>query len=139
MVAARTWQRHGRILLVEDNDLVRRFAVVALETEGHAVTAVASPREALDLLADSRAQFELLVTDVVMPGLDGRKLADRVLELAPGIGVLFISGYPETETLRPVIGAAATRRLAKPFRAAQLNEAVAELLVWCPETRRELS
>ncbi len=82
----------GTVLLVEDDVVVRRFVREALELNGYAVTEATRPSEALRLSAD-RA-FDLVLTDIVMPEMNGRQLAERVTELRPEARILFTSGYP---------------------------------------------
>jgi signal transduction histidine kinase len=82
----------GTVLLVEDDAVVRGFVREALELSGYAVTEAAGPVEALEL-AGAR-EFDLVLTDVVMPDMNGRQLAERVTQLRPAARVLFTSGYP---------------------------------------------
>ncbi len=84
-------QGEGVVLLVEDEASVRAFASRALALRGYTVLEAASAEEALARLEDRTLHVDLFVTDVVMPGLDGRALADRVRESHPGLPVLFIS------------------------------------------------
>jgi CheY-like chemotaxis protein len=118
----------GRVLLVEDNDLVRRLATAALEREGHLVVAAADGEEALRFLSETPLPFDLLVTDLVMPVMNGYELAARILELSGPLPVLFTSGYADAATLPPVPAASAVAFLAKPYRIPQLTGCVAGLL-----------
>ncbi len=81
------------ILLVEDEAAVRTFAASALRGRGYEVTDVNGPEAALEALGSATRPFDLLVTDVVMPGRSGSQLADAAREVQPGIAVIFISGY----------------------------------------------
>jgi PAS domain S-box-containing protein len=113
------------ILLVEDNDLVRDFAEGVLADIGYRVTSTASADEALARLADPRTGFDLLVSDIVMPGTTGIELARRVHTSHPGLPVLLATGYSD-DLLN---GAAAEFRvISKPYGPAVLAEAVAEAL-----------
>jgi len=105
------------VLLVEDEDGVREFARLALEGHGYAVTDAANGEAAVGLLDPARP-LDLLVTDVVMPGMDGRELAVRVRASWPGAGVVFVSGYvPDPARLAEVPDAVF---LPKPFTPADL-------------------
>jgi PAS domain S-box-containing protein len=81
------------ILLVEDEELVRGLARRVLEHQGYTVVACSEGLEALTALRSSSGHVHLLLTDVVMPGMDGKELADRSLEIRPDLKVLFSSGY----------------------------------------------
>lgn len=83
----------GAILLVEDEDVVRRMTAKMLNTIGYTVQVAATPQEGLSLCQESDRYIDLLITDVVMPGMNGAELRDRVESIRPGIKVLFMSGY----------------------------------------------
>jgi CheY-like chemotaxis protein len=113
------------ILLVEDNDLVRTFAEGVLTDIGYEVTSVGSADEALARLADPEAKVDLLLSDIVMPGMSGIELARRVHASHPGLPVLLASGFSDDLTK----GAASEFRVvAKPYGPAVLAEAVAAAL-----------
>ena len=82
------------ILVVEDDNLVRTYVVTQLQSLGYDVTTAANAGEALAVI-DTGKHFDVLFTDVIMPGMNGRQLADKVKELRPSIGVLYTSGYSE--------------------------------------------
>ncbi|HEX5003779.1 MAG TPA: PAS domain S-box protein [Gemmatimonadales bacterium] len=114
----------GTILLVEDEEAVRRLGKRILEQEGYAVLAAEHAADALAIASAHRGPIHLLVTDVVMPGRSGVELARDLQQLRPGIPVLFTSGYPETTRGRwqPTDGWGAF--LQKPFTPSELVEAV---------------
>jgi PAS domain S-box-containing protein len=116
------------ILVVEDDPFVRSHAIASLESLGYSIVVAADGREALALLT-SGVRPNLLFTDIVMPGgITGWELAAQARELAPGMRVLFTSGYPqEALTRRGRIDAQAPM-LAKPFRLAELARRVRETL-----------
>ena len=97
MPAEQSLRGHGAVLLVEDETMVRELLVETLTGAGFQVTAAAQGQEALRLLSENHVAVDILVTDVVMPGLTGPELAARVLEQRPGIPVLYISGYTADE------------------------------------------
>ncbi|MGC4064935.1 MAG: ATP-binding protein [Polyangiaceae bacterium] len=83
------------ILLVEDDEAVRKLTERILRSAGYDVLAAASPGDALILCERRGEDIELLVTDVVMPQLSGRELAERITSLIPRVKVLYISGYTD--------------------------------------------
>lgn len=111
----------GVALLVDDEELVRASTSYMLADLGYRVIEAASGEEAIRLL-DSGQQFDLLVTDHLMPGISGTDLARRVRTARPGTAVLIVSGYAELEGLDPDIP-----RLAKPFRKNELAETLSQL------------
>ena len=125
---AGTPTQRGRILLVEDEDAVRRLARLALTREGHEVLEARNGAEAIELAERGGPPLDLLVTDVVMPGMSGRELADRLSEKQPGLRVLFLSGYASGDTERLELDAGRRDYLHKPFTAATLSRAVNETL-----------
>jgi PAS domain S-box-containing protein len=116
------------ILLAEDEPAVRRIARIALERHGYRVIEAGDGRAALEAVERHVGGIDLLVTDVVMPQLGGRELADRLRELCPGIGVLFLSGYIEDEIVREGITASGATFLQKPFSTLDLVRKVRALL-----------
>ncbi len=117
----------GRILLVEDDEMVRRIAVRALERAGYVTVAVAGPYAALERLASSET-FDLLLTDVVMPELGGGELVRRARKLRPKLRVLFMSGYASPELMASGQLEGDENMLGKPFTPAELVEAVREAI-----------
>jgi PAS domain S-box-containing protein len=109
-----------RVLLVEDEDTVRDLAKRILTEAGYWVTATSGGTDALRLLEDPRQEFELLISDVVMPGMHGTELARRAVQLRPELPVLMTSGYttPLSEEDRKAM--AETPLLEKPFSRRDL-------------------
>ena len=120
--------RGETILLVEDEDALRRMAARTLEKQGYSVLQASSGPEALRVLEAHRSTVDLLVTDVVMPTMDGRELAERVHKLRPSILVLFTSGYTEDAILHRGVEAAHVAFLQKPYAPAALAGRVREVL-----------
>ncbi len=118
----------GRIVVVEDEDAVRRMAFRVLERAGHEIQVFARPSEAEEYLVRPDVPVDLVVTDVRMPGLSGHELADRVRRVHPGLPILFVSGYPEEADLRARLGDPRSAFLAKPFTPEGLLAAVRRLL-----------
>ena len=114
----------GRILLVEDEEDVRAMAAEALELEGHEVTSAANGEEALAIWARSGQNFELLLTDVMMPGMSGGELAQRVLRSRPATRVLYMSGYNDDAIVRQGLSVSEADFLQKPFTLEALARKV---------------
>ena len=118
----------GTILLVEDEPAILRMTARLLENAGHRVLAAASPAEALEAARRHGDAVDLLLTDVIMPGLNGRELADRLLAERPGLRCLFMSGYSADAIARRGEMDDDVHLLRKPFTAAELTRRVAALL-----------
>lgn len=118
---------NGAVLLVEDEAPVRSFAVRALRLRGYEVTAAASAEEAMEYLSVPTNLVDLIVSDVVMPGMDGPTFAAKARELRPGLRVVFVSGYAE-ESFRKNLTDTDFLFLAKPFSLSDLTAKVKEAL-----------
>lgn len=117
--------RGTAVLLVEDEDAVRKLARITLEGSGYSVTDAPDGESALRLLAQDR-RFSALVTDMTMPGIDGRELAERARSIRPELGVVFVSGYvPDLAPLGDIRGAVF---LPKPFTPSDLARAVGRVI-----------
>ncbi len=118
----------GRILLVEDEDGVRSIAASLLESRGYEVEQACDGEEALDILEEAPRSFDLIISDVVMPGMDGPTL---IREAAAHIGdarIIFISGYAERDVAKQLDENVRVSFLPKPFTVAKLAERVKEEL-----------
>ncbi|WEK47336.1 MAG: response regulator [Candidatus Andeanibacterium colombiense] len=120
------WSGGGRILLVEDEDMVRAVAERALTRQGYDVVTAADGEEGLEKVAQGGI-FDLVVSDVVMPNMDGPAMARELRRIAPGLPVLFMSGYAE-EQLRNEIDIEDMHFIPKPFSVQQIANKVAEVL-----------
>jgi two-component system cell cycle sensor histidine kinase/response regulator CckA len=116
------------VLLVEDEDGVRQLAREYLEASGYTVIEAADGHAALELAARTAGPIHLLMTDVVMPGVSGRELAERVEKLRPGIKVLYMSGYTDQAVVHHGILESDAVLLQKPFTLATLAEKLREIL-----------
>jgi two-component system, cell cycle sensor histidine kinase and response regulator CckA len=113
------------VLLVEDEDAVRKFARLALENQGYAVVDAPDGEKALELLA-AHPPFDVLVTDMRMPGIDGCELAEQVRLVSPDLRVVLVSGYvPESDR---VDGVKHLTFLPKPFTPGDLVRTVSKAL-----------
>ncbi|MBR9989913.1 MAG: PAS domain S-box protein [Gemmatimonadetes bacterium] len=117
----------GTILLVEDDSAVRRLGLRVLERLGYTVLQAENGMEALEIAMERGAEIDLVVSDVVMPGLSGVELVDRLREYRPDIRVVLTSGYSEAE-LRGEVRGKGTAFLGKPFTPDALMRVVAQTL-----------
>lgn len=127
-----TVQGSETVLLAEDEDCVRELLQTVLERAGYCVFVASRPSEAMRLLGRHRGHIQLLVTDVVMPEMDGIELARRVVHADPGVRILYMSGYDEGHRVRS-IAPHAGRYLQKPFEPDTLLRAVREVLDGIPD------
>jgi CheY-like chemotaxis protein len=117
-----------RILLADDDRATRDVISRALEADGHRVEQTQDGQEALDRLTASPGGFELLISDVEMPGLDGVKLAEHALAAEPRIKVLLISGFAGGLERAERLKRTAVRSVSKPFTLDQIRAEVRALL-----------
>lgn len=116
------------ILLVDDDIIVREIAREMLTMQGYQVLEAPNGQEALQQMADAASPIHLLVTDIMMPGMNGRELAEQLLAKQPTLRVVFMSGYNEDELLRKGISSQSVTFVAKPFTINSLSSAVKGVL-----------
>jgi len=126
--AARKPAGAKHILLVEDAEALRKLAQALLEGNGFHVTPAASAEDALEIVATQPLKFDLLLTDVVMPGMNGHALAEHLSARHPGFKVLFMSGYSDSFMLGHGALRPGVNLLHKPFTEAVLLAKVHEAL-----------
>lgn len=118
----------GTILVVDDDDGVRRISRRMLERAGFEVLEAATGPEALDVAASHEGPIDLMVLDVLMPGMTGNQASYHLRDLRPGVPILCISGHPEDEAVRYGMAGHGAAFLQKPFTFDQLAAAVREQL-----------
>jgi two-component system, cell cycle sensor histidine kinase and response regulator CckA len=119
----------GTVLLVEDEDPVRLFSARALRNKGYRVIEAKSGEAALEVITNGAEKVELLITDVVMPRMDGPTLVRQVRELHPDMKVIFISGYTEDAFRKRLDSDGDIHFLPKPFSLKQLAGKVKEVML----------
>lgn len=117
----------GRVLLVEDEDVVRSFAVRALTRQGYTVLEAADGLEALEVMKECNGEVDIVVSDVVMPGMDGPTMLKELRKESPDLKIIFVSGYPN-EAFQQALGEETFAFLPKPFSLPQLAAKVKEQL-----------
>jgi two-component system, cell cycle sensor histidine kinase and response regulator CckA len=116
------------VLLVEDDLDVREVVGDVLVEAGYTVLPVPGPDEALATCTRFSGALHLLLTDVVMAGMSGGELAERIMRMRPGIKVLYMSGYTDDDIVRHGVQARGIPLLHKPFSPAVLGRAVRQVL-----------
>ncbi|HVB31447.1 MAG TPA: PAS domain-containing protein [Gemmatimonadaceae bacterium] len=121
---------HGAetVLVVEDDEGVRRMATRILATRGYRVIEGANGPEALRVLEELGGKVDLMITDVVMPNMSGRELAERVRQRWPGIRIVFASGYSDDAIIRHGVMEGRESLLQKPYTSESLLRKVREAL-----------
>jgi CheY-like chemotaxis protein len=112
------------VLVVDDDGALLQFVTMLLEQNGHAVLGALNGVEALMLYSSYRSRIDLVLTDVVMPGMSGVELAQRLRSLNPGLPILLMSGFVPEEIAVPH----GFRLIQKPFKAALLIETIGQAL-----------
>ena len=118
----------GLVLLVEDEDPVRSFAARALRLRGYTVVEAASGEEALDILKDGDLHIDIMLSDVIMPGLDGPAWVREARKARPDAKVIFMSGYAEDAFFGGDSGIPEAAFLPKPFTLNELTQRVKDQL-----------
>jgi two-component system cell cycle sensor histidine kinase/response regulator CckA len=116
------------ILLVEDEEMIRGLMCEVLEREGYEVLACADPKEGIDVCLQHSGKIDLLLTDVMMPGMNGRVMANRILEIVPELRVVFMSGYSEQFLLHDGEVDPHLEYLQKPFTLETLTRKLSHVL-----------
>jgi CheY-like chemotaxis protein len=118
----------GHILLVDDEEDVRRLSTRALRTLGYKVTALTDGLEAVEFYKTNHKEVDLVILDMVMPKMDGRAAFREMKKINPGVKVLVVSGYAAETTARECMHEGALDFIAKPFWIGDLSQAVATYL-----------
>lgn len=118
----------ARVLLADDDASTREIIGRTLAASGHTVVAVVGGVEAIEALQAARERYELLVTDVQMPGVDGLELAKRALDFDPALKVIVMSGFVEQLARADALAGPRVATITKPFTLEQIRAIVADLM-----------
>jgi two-component system cell cycle sensor histidine kinase/response regulator CckA len=120
------------ILVVDDEQDILNFVNTALERAGFTVVQANSGDSALEIFEKLQEPVDLLLTDVVMPGMSGPMLVDRLLAMQPSLPVLFMSGYDDRQVVQRYVLKEGFALLAKPFSLEALSTKIHEMLPIAP-------
>jgi two-component system cell cycle sensor histidine kinase/response regulator CckA len=118
----------GRVLLVEDEDVVRNFAARALSRQGYEVLEAGTGVEAIEVMEREGGRIDIIVSDVIMPEMDGPSMLKEMRKTKPDIKIIFVSGYPDDAFKRSLDDNETYAFLPKPFTLPQLAAKVKEQL-----------
>ena len=116
----------ARILVVDDEEMIRPLLTQILVREGYDVTTATDGQEAIDLLLQER--FDVVITDMVMPGVNGMEVVRIAKAIDPDYPVIVMTGYPSTETMTRLVRLGASDYLAKPWAVDVITATVAKLV-----------
>ena len=116
------------VMVVDDEPVVRKLVGAMVSQLGYSTITADSGEHALTVFKNLKEPLALLITDVVQPGMSGPMLADKLTELQPGLKVLYISGYDNTQVVKKYVVEKGHALLAKPFTSDQLHAKMREIL-----------
>ena len=118
----------SRVLIVDDEESMRLLVARAIAMDGHEITTASDGAEALEILDGADGRFDLMLTDIVMPGMDGIELAKRAAERNAALKIMFITGFAAV-ALHPASGAPKQAKvLSKPFHLREIVSEVDRML-----------
>ena len=120
--------RRGVILLVEDDDLVRKVTAEVLQVLGYTTAVAATARAALEICSNAQTSLDLIISDVILPEMKGTELRNRIVTLRPGVPVLFVSGYTSDVIGRDGVLQPGVHFLQKPFSMEDLDTKIHSIL-----------
>lgn len=126
--AQQTLRGSGTILVVEDEDAVRSFISEALTALGYQIIAAANGEDAIRVFRQSPLKIDLVITDVIMPGMNGRELANQLSQINPSLKIIFASGYTDDHIVRTGVLDKDVDFIQKPYSIGQLSRKVREVL-----------
>jgi CheY-like chemotaxis protein len=118
----------GRVLIVEDDESVRAFTARALQADGHATETAADGDEALEMIRAASGGFDLVLSDIRMPVMDGIEMAENASRAFPGLRILLMTGYAEQRERAAELGGTVLGVVRKPFSLAEIRGEVAKAL-----------
>jgi DNA-binding NtrC family response regulator len=121
-------QEKRTILVVDDEAEIRKLVGAMVAQTGYTILTADSGEHALTLYKNNKGPIDLLITDVVAPGMSGPMLADKLTEIQPDLKVLYISGYDNTHVVQKYVVEKGHALLPKPFTVEEMKTKVRELL-----------
>ena len=118
----------GTILIVEDEEPVRLFSTQALTNKGYKMLEAVNGEDALKVISDYKGKIDVIISDVIMPGMNGPEMVEKILAQYPDIKIIFISGYTEDALSKDQLDNHQVNFLAKPFSLKQLASKVKEVI-----------
>ena len=118
----------AQILIVEDDNSVRMLAARALETAGHAISVAEDGERGFARISEAAGGFDLVVSDIRMPGMDGIEMAKAAARRFPGLRILLVTGYADQRERAADLNGVVVDVLLKPFTLAEIRERVARAL-----------
>lgn len=118
----------GTILVVEDDSAVRKLLCRILQSYGYRIIESTTPTESLQIFDRLHSEVDLVITDVVMPEMNGQQLSERLRAIKPEVHVLFVSGYTDDTVVRHGVFKAEKNFIQKPFKRADLAKKIREIL-----------
>jgi CheY-like chemotaxis protein len=118
----------ARVVVVDDEPSILAFVAATLRRQGHRVDVAGDGRAGLERMRDRLSEVDLVISDVLMPGLTGPAMVDHLRGERPELPVLFVTGHTRDDRLDPHLARPRTALLAKPFTAEELLGAIASLL-----------
>ncbi|MDA8170178.1 MAG: NAD(P)H-dependent oxidoreductase subunit E [Nitrospiraceae bacterium] len=125
----------GNILVVDDEQVVLKSCERILKPEGYGVDTSGSPAEALEMM-DRNGSYDLVITDIKMPGMDGIEFMRRVRQKRPDVSIVLITGYPSQESIREALALRIVDYLPKPFSPALLIEVAQKAMEFSKKTQK---
>lgn len=117
-----------RLLVVEDDDSVRQLAARALERAGHSVDTACDGDEGLQLIVEAEGRYDLVVSDIRMPAMDGIEMSRQAAARYPGLRIMLVTGFADQRERASDLDGIVVDVLLKPFSLASIREAVAKNL-----------
>src|SRR5579863_8015143 len=120
-------QGRKTILVVDDEPEIRKLVAAMVARQGYNVLTADNGEHAITVLRNQKTPINLLLTDVVAPGMSGPMLADKLVEMQPGLRVIFMSGYDNTQVVQRYVVEKGYELLHKPFTVEELGRKVGEM------------
>ena len=118
----------ARILIVEDDDSVRIFTARALQVDGHSTDMASDGAEGLDMIKADEGRYDLVLSDIRMPVMDGIEMAETAAKAFPDLRILLMTGYAEQRERAAELGGSVLGVVRKPFSLAEIRTEVAKAL-----------